>query len=216
MDFYIYEHWRPDTNTCFYVGKGTARRAWVMSNRNPHHKAIQSKLTSMGLSIDIKIVVSNLTEEAAFLVERDRIAFYGRDNLSNMTGGGEGISNPSEEVRKKQSDANKNKVFTDEYRRKLSDAASKRKIGPHSPEHRAKIGAAGKGRVFSEEHKRKLSESNKGKKHQSHSEETRAKMSEFQKNRKRKLFSDETKLKMSNSHKGRPWSEKRRLAQKGA
>jgi len=216
MDYYIYEHWRPDTNTCFYVGKGTARRAWVMSNRNPHHKAIQSKLTAMGFSVDVRIIVSKLTEEAAFLVERDRIAFYGRENLSNMTDGGEGTSNPSEEIRKKMSESAKGKKVSDEHRKNLSVSASKRKIGPHSEEHRAKIGAAVKGRVFSEEHKRKLSESNKGKKHQSHSEETRAKMSEFQKNRKRKPFSDETKLKMSNSHKGRPWSEKRRLAQKEA
>ena len=25
--FYVYEHWRPDKNVCFYVGKGKGKRA---------------------------------------------------------------------------------------------------------------------------------------------------------------------------------------------
>jgi hypothetical protein len=163
MEFYVYEHWRPDTNTCFYVGKGTNRRAWVMSKRNLHHKAIQSKLIFAGLFVDVRIVISNLTEEAAYLVEKDRIAFYGRENLSNMTDGGEGgMPNPpqeirqkisnrmkgnkwnvgkklSEETRKKQSEAHKNKIFSDEHRRKLSENALKRPKKTLTLEHREKI-----------------------------------------------------------------------------
>ena len=163
MEFYVYEHWRPDTNTCFYVGKGTHRRAWVMSKRNLHHKAIQSKLISAGLSVDVRIVISNLTEEAAYLVEKDRIAFYGRENLSNMTDGGEGgMPNPpqeirqkisnrmkgnkwnvgkklSEETRKKQSNSHKNKKFSDEHRKKLSENALKRPKRTLTVEHREKI-----------------------------------------------------------------------------
>ena len=42
--FYVYEHVRPDTGVCFYVGKGKGKRAWNMKDRNAHHRAIQSKL----------------------------------------------------------------------------------------------------------------------------------------------------------------------------
>ena len=28
--FYVYEHWRRDTRVCFYVGKGSGPRAYVM------------------------------------------------------------------------------------------------------------------------------------------------------------------------------------------
>lgn len=79
--FYVYEHWRPDNNVCFYVGKGKGRRAWDLKNmRNPHYRAIVSKLTSMGLSVDIRIIISNVSNETALSIEKDRIAFYGIDN----------------------------------------------------------------------------------------------------------------------------------------
>lgn len=32
-NFYVYEHWRPDTGVCFYVGKGKEKRAWDMKRR---------------------------------------------------------------------------------------------------------------------------------------------------------------------------------------
>jgi len=90
--FYVYEHWRPDTNFCFYVGKGQKKRAWKMRNRNPYHASIFSKLTSMGLAVDVRIIKSNLSEKEAFQLEIEKIAFYGVDNLANMSTGGEGIS----------------------------------------------------------------------------------------------------------------------------
>ena len=58
--FYVYEHWRPDTNVCFYVGKGKGNRAWAMNRRNKHHKSVQSKLTSLGLSVYVKIIIENI------------------------------------------------------------------------------------------------------------------------------------------------------------
>lgn len=100
-NFYVYEHWRPDTNTCFYVGKGKDKRAWVMSSgRNNHHKGIQSKLTSLGLSVHVKIIIDNVSEETAFLIERDLIANHGMENLANKTSGGEGCSRPLSEEHK--------------------------------------------------------------------------------------------------------------------
>jgi len=169
MDFYVYEHWRPDTNTCFYVGKGSKDRAWNMKKRNLYHKAIQSKLTAMGLSVDVRIVVSNLTEETAFMVEKDKIAFYGRETLSNMTDGGEGVSNPSNEYIEKlvaRAVGNKNmlgKKHSDETKRRISE----KKMGHFvSLESRDKMGAANRGKKrgpMPKEIRKKISDTKKRK-----------------------------------------------------
>ena len=202
MVCYIYEHWRPDKNLCFYVGKGSDRRAWEMAHRNPHHKAVVSKLTSLGLAVDIRIIQSDLTSDEAFALEVERIAFYGRDNLCNMTDGGDGASSPTDETRNKISKANKGKIFSPNHRKKLSKAASKRKIGPLTENHKQKIGEAGKGRKFTEIHKQRISNSLKGKKCPPVSDEARKKMSDFQKNRVRKPWTEEQKLNMSRIKKG--------------
>lgn len=167
MEFYVYEHWRPDTNTCFYVGKGSKDRAWNMKKRNPHHRAIQSKLISLGLSVDVRIIIKDLTEEAAFLVERDRIAMYGRENLVNMTDGGEGVSNPPLEHREKlakRAVGNRNmlgKRHSEEAKKKISQ----KKMGHFvSPETRVKLGFANAGKKrgpLSDEIRKKISEGQK-------------------------------------------------------
>jgi hypothetical protein len=130
--FYVYEHWRPDTNQCFYVGKGKGKRAWTIKGRqNRHHASIVSKLTAIGLCVDVRIVASDLSEEQAFNKERELIAFYGRDSLTNMSDGGEGLANPSKETRAKMSKAAK---------------GHKRRLGVRlSDEARAKIGSASVG-----------------------------------------------------------------------
>lgn len=161
--FYVYEHWRPDTNTCFYVGKGKDKRAWDMKKRNSYHKSIQSKLISLGLTVDVKIIVSNITEEASFLVERDLIMFHGRENLANMTDGGEGISNPSSETRKKLS---------------LATRGNKNMLGKnHSTETKIKISAAKMGHSVSMETRAKISAHSAGRKRNPMSPETKMKIS---------------------------------------
>ena len=90
-NFYVYEHWRPDRDECFYVGKGTGRRAYQLYKRNKHHKAIQAKLGRLGLCVEIKIVQFNLTEEEAFALEMQRISFWkdaGADLANIAIGGG--------------------------------------------------------------------------------------------------------------------------------
>lgn len=92
--FYVYEHWRTDRQECFYVGKGKARRAYTMANRNMHHRALQAKLSRDGFAIEVKIVESGLEEARAFELEVARILFWrsvGAD-LANFTDGGEGCS----------------------------------------------------------------------------------------------------------------------------
>ena len=52
--FYVYEHWRPDINMPFYVGKGSGNRAFrLKKNRNRHFRNIVSKLEKQGLCVEI-------------------------------------------------------------------------------------------------------------------------------------------------------------------
>ncbi len=144
--YYLYEHWRPDKDVCFYVGKGKGNRAWDMKNvRNRHHKAITSKLTSMGLCVDVRIIIGRLSSEIAYELEKERISMYGMENLSNMTLGGEGM-NPTPELRDIMSVAQK-KSFAENPQRRLNMSISR------------------KGRVTSEETKRKLSITSSGRTH---------------------------------------------------
>lgn len=164
--FYVYEHWRPDKDEPFYVGKGRGNRANLMKRRNKRHKSIQEKLHKIGYAVEVKIVAANLTEKEAFSLEKKRIAMWraaGID-LANMTDGGEGPSGRIGLRGEKHPSYGKpshmlGKKHTEETRKKLSDAAKGKK---------SRLGA-----VLSEETKRKISESQKGKKH---SEETKAKM----------------------------------------
>lgn len=90
--FYVYEHWRPDRDECFYVGKGKGKRANVLSKRNGHHTAIQHKLSRLGLCVEVRLVATGLTEAEAFALEVERIAFWRADgaDLANYTAGGDG------------------------------------------------------------------------------------------------------------------------------
>ena len=194
--FYVYEHWRPDTGTCFYVGKGKDKRAWDMKNmRNRHHMAITSKLTSLGFCVDVRVVVDQISEETALNLEIDRIAMYGMENLSNMTSGGDGLRNPSKETREKISQSQKARFA--------------------KPGARDAVSRQNKGRVTSEETKLKLAITSKGHRH---SIETIEKMKAAAKVRgvsditrkanktaltgkKRAPFTEETRKKMSDASK---------------
>ena len=92
--FYVYEHWRLDRDECFYVGKGMKNRAYKMRDRNAHHQAIMAKLSREGRGMEVRMVATGLTEDEAFALEVERIAFWrevGVD-LANLTNGGEGTS----------------------------------------------------------------------------------------------------------------------------
>jgi len=116
--FYVYEHTRLDTGAIFYVGKGSNARCNETHNRNRYWNNIVKK--SNGFSI--RKVAEGISEELAFLVEMERIDQLKRIGvkLANLTDGGEGGSNPSEETRRKMSEArsgNKNPRFNINSRR---------------------------------------------------------------------------------------------------
>lgn len=65
--FCVYEHIRKDTGTCFYVGKGTLKRAYNKS-RNKHHDYVVNKY-----GMTVKIIADNLTQDEAYELERKTI-----------------------------------------------------------------------------------------------------------------------------------------------
>jgi Zn ribbon nucleic-acid-binding protein len=103
--FYVYEHLRPDTNTVFYVGKGSGWRSGTTQHRNTYWKNVVAKAGKFS----VRKIVQNVDEELAFLAECERIDQLKRlgIKLTNLTDGGEGSSNPSEETRRKMSECRK-------------------------------------------------------------------------------------------------------------
>lgn len=198
--FYVYEHWRLDRDECFYVGKGKGKRAYMMRDRNAHHKAIMGKLSREGSGMEVRMVATGLTEDEAFSLEVERIAFWrsaGAD-LANKTNGGDGVSGlkMSDEARAKMSASKKGKPgkvtmlgrkHSEETKKKMSAASSGIK---KSPEHAAKVGLRHKGKSVSPETRSKISSIKTG---ISPSKETRIKLSFSNKGQKR---SEETISKM--------------------
>lgn len=93
--FCVYEHWRPDTGLCFYVGKGFSSRAYRLNRpSNLHHQRIVSKLLRQGQSVEIRLVEEKISESCALQLEKQRIVYWRSLGvcLVNLTDGGEGCS----------------------------------------------------------------------------------------------------------------------------
>lgn len=135
---YVYEHIRLDTKAPFYVGKGCRKRAFERSGRNPHWKNVAAK---HGYSV--RIVIQDLSEELALLVEQELIDQRRRCGipLVNMTDGGEGMSGwtPSQVTRSKMSAAQR--VLQNEPSTKTKNASRALAMWDN-PVMQAKISAA--------------------------------------------------------------------------
>lgn len=140
--------------------------------------------------------------------EMHHIAIYrGRGLAYNLTDGGDGMSNASEETRRKMGKGMRGKTHSIETRLKMSEAAKGKPR--RSEEHQRKLNEAQRGKVVSEETRRKQSEA--AKRRPPISEETRLKMSESLKGNKYSLGvipSEETKRKRGESIK-RTYDRKR-------
>jgi len=157
---YVYRHIRNDKNEPFYIGIGsdlTYKRANEKTRRNNIWKSIINKT-----NYNIEILFDNISINESKLKEIEFIKLYGRidlgtGSLTNMTSGGDGIND---------------RVFTEEYRRKLSEAAKKRLPQPQlqliieyrktkfkfTKEIREKLSKASKGRKLKESQIIKLKE----------------------------------------------------------
>lgn len=200
--FYVYEHWRPDRDICFYVGKGHGDRAWrtTTGKRNRYYRNITAKLARLGMCVEVRLVASMLTENDALRIEIERIAFWNCAGikLANLTAGGEGTVGlkHSEETRRKikEKRARQKIKHSDETKAKISVANRiSHPKGRKNPEHSARL----KGRKLSAQHREKISRGLKGR---ICSIETRAKIAAAHKGRKR---SDITRERLRAAHRRR-------------
>lgn len=95
--YFVYTLARSDTTAVFYVGKGSRRRErdHVMEARKGHKCpkcSVIRKLLRGGETILYDIIFRTDDEQKAFAVEIETIARYGRENLCNLTDGGDGAS----------------------------------------------------------------------------------------------------------------------------
>lgn len=108
----LYRHIRLDKNEPFYIGIGkTKHRAYITAKRNNIWKNIVSKT-----DYEVEILFDDLTWEEACKKEKEFITLYGRKDLgkgclANMTDGGEGNQNFSQEIRNRISKANKGNQY---------------------------------------------------------------------------------------------------------
>jgi group I intron endonuclease len=155
-----------------YIGQTslTLGERWSLhKSRHSQCTAIKSAIDKYGFSnFEISILFDDLTKELADEFEKEYIVRYNSHPPYgyNLTDGGDGLFNPSQEIRKRLSDANK---------------GNKNAVGAiRSPEYLNALSKRFKGVPFSEEHKKKLSEAAGNRRA---SEETKAKLSAERKQR---------------------------------
>jgi len=155
--YYVYEHWRPDTKSCFYVGLGKGYRSGTLRGRNPHHANVFKKLLNIGLSVEVKRIYENLTRAEAVSKEIERISFWRSlgVRLTNMTDGGDGIHNVAASSRERISSALKGNKHSLGVKRTTQERAT--------VSERMKGNKIWLGRPLTEEHRNNLSVAHKGK-----------------------------------------------------
>ena len=113
----------------FYIGKGTGsrltiheKRAKEQSNNNIKDNKIR-KIWNEGKKVIKVKVLDQLNEEVALNLEIELIKKIKRKHeggpLINLTEGGDGLKNPSPEVKQKISESQKNRIFSESTREKL-------------------------------------------------------------------------------------------------
>jgi len=139
-NYYVYVHRRATNGRVFYVGKGNGRRAFDNGHRSEYWRRIVAKHGHT-----VEIAIDGMEESLAFELERELIAFYGRENLCNMTDGGEGPSGAKRSDATKKLMSERNAMRNPEYRAKVGDAnRGKKRSYPihHRPGVREKVSGA--------------------------------------------------------------------------
>lgn len=187
-DFFVYVHTRNDTGEVFYVGKGRGRRLKTKRHHNQHWMRVAEKhgftvhLKHSGLSETCaftleKILIARHRKLGSPLVnmtdggegvsgavfseearEKMRLAKVGKklsaDHVQKIA-----ASNTGKKRTEEQKSWFKTRVFTDSYRKAISEGLKGRKLSPASI---AKMKETRKGYRATEETKRKQSEALSG------------------------------------------------------
>lgn len=69
--YYVYKHIRPDTSECFYLGRGSRRRAWSFTGRPQYYQQYLDSLRAQGLEPVVEIVKDGLTLEESISLEAE-------------------------------------------------------------------------------------------------------------------------------------------------
>ena len=184
--FYVYHHIRPDTGQVFYVGKGIGRRAF---DRGERRGQFWHRVVKKAGGVSVEIVAQKLTEDEAFLLEKQNIAAFRKQRvrLCNLTDGGDGASGlkRTSAWKRMMSKVHSGKVVSEEVRLKISESV-KASGFVHTDEMLKKMSKASKGQKRSLGYKRTeewktqqriRSSGNKSRLGQTRSEEERAKSS---------------------------------------
>lgn len=149
--YYTYAFLREDKSP-YYIGKGKGNRAHIKRYKGIKPPKDKSRII---------FLKQNLTEQEAFKHEIYMIAVLGRKDLGtgilcNMTNGGDGCSGSvrSLEFKENLRNLNKNKVLSEEHKRKIGDAQKGDKNHNY-------------GKSSSPETREKMSKSQRGEKHHS-------------------------------------------------
>ena len=152
--YYVYGHYKINSDIPFYIGKGEGRRAYSKKNRNRHWQFLVEKH-----GYRIEIMCQYLTEIQALDIEKEFIKRFGRADLGcgplvNMTDGGDGGGRMAEETKLKISIAHKGKVLAEDHKQKLrvprTETTKRRMRHPKTESHKQSIreGSIGKAGTF--------------------------------------------------------------------
>ena len=210
---YVYVIFRPDGRPC-YVGKGSGDR-WLIHHRlgirhwNGHLAAIFRKAEEEKQELPIVKIKEFLTDKEAFDAEVSLIAAIGRGRsgpLTNLTAGGDGAKDISQETKDKISKKLTGIPLSEETKAKISERHKKNeKVLRHIED----LASKSRGRALSPAHIEKSRIARIGKKR---SLEACARMSEAQKKREHKPMTEEAlqRRRATVSRNNKPYSDERR------
>ena len=127
---YLYRHIRLDKNEPFYIGIGSDKPSQIGTYKRAYNFKVRSnswKTIGNFIPYRVEILLENMTWEQACEKEIEFIKLYGRRDkglgpLTNLTDGGEGVYNPSQETRDKKSKSMTGKIMhNDDSKKNISD-----------------------------------------------------------------------------------------------